>query len=129
MTIWDMGRVGDNLFQIIKNRKCKSFNSPNIRVGRFQPLPVVYIEVSEIEKFCLRVFGCHGLMARVKIVKESYKVCRIGRGVSETEKDSDGQETNLKPDDIKVWRLEVHKAYSRRVDVGVDKDSSSDAES
>ena len=70
------------MFQIIKNGKCKIFNFPNIHVGGFQPLPVVYIEVSEIEKFCLRVFGCHVLMARVKIVKESYKVCRIGRTVS-----------------------------------------------
>ena len=85
-TIWDMGRVGDILFKIIKNGKCKSFNSPNIHVGRLQPLPVVYIEVSEIEKFCLRVFGCHGLMARIKIVKESYKVCGIGRALNETEK-------------------------------------------
>ena len=117
------------MFQIIKNGKCKSYNPPNIHVGRLQPLPVVYIEVSEIEKFCLRVFGCHGLMARVKIVKESYKVCRIRRAVSETEKDSDGRETNLKPDDIKVWRFEVHKAYSRHVDVGVDTDSSFEAES
>ena len=124
-----MGRVGDNLFQIMRNGKCKVFNFPNIRVGRFQPLPVVYIEVYEIEKFCLRVFGCHGLMARVKLVKESYKVCRIGRAVSETEKDSDGWETNLKPDDIKVWNFKVHKAYSRLVDVGVDTDSSFEAES
>ena len=59
---------------------------PNIHVGRFQPLPMVYIEVSEIEKFCLRVFGCHGFMVRVKVIKESYKVCRIGRAVSETKK-------------------------------------------
>ena len=81
--------------RVLCTGKCKSFNSPNIRVGRFQPLLVVYIEVSEIEKFCLRVIGCHGLMARVKRVKESYKVCRIGRTVSETEKDSDGRETNL----------------------------------
>ena len=77
----------------------------------------------------MRVFGCHGLMARVKIVKESYKVCRIGRAVTETEKDGDGREANLKPDDINVWRFEVHKAYSRRVDVGVDTDSSFEAES
>ena len=117
------------MFQIIKNGKCKSFNPLNIHVGRFQPLPVVYIEVSEIEKFCLTVFGCHGLMARVKIVKESYKVCIIGRAVSETEKDGDGREANLKPDDIKLWRFEVHKGNSRRVDVGVDTDSSFDAES
>ena len=117
------------MFQIIKNGKCKSFNSPNTRVGRFQPLPAVNIEVSEIEKFCLRVFGCHDLMARIKIIKESYKVCVIGRTVSETDKDSDGRETNPKPDDIKVWRFKVHKAYSRRVDVGVDTDSSFEAES
>ena len=64
-------------------------------MGRFQPLPVAYIEVSEIEKFCLKVFGCNGLMARVKIVKESFKVCRIWRAVSETEKDSDDRETNI----------------------------------
>ena len=129
MTIWDMGRVGDNLFQISKNGKCKSFNLTNIHVGRFQPLLVMYIEVSEIEKFCLRVFGSHGLMARVKIVKESDKVCRIGRAVSEAEKDSDGWEPNLKPDGIKVWRFEVHKVYSSRVDVRIDTDSSFEAES
>ena len=52
------------------------------------------------------------------IAKESYKVCRIGKAVSDTEKDSDGQEINLKPDDIKVWRSEVHKVYSKCVDVG-----------
>ena len=63
------------------------------------------------------------------MVKESYEVCRIWRAVSETEKDGDVQETNLKPDDIKVWRFEVHRAYSRRVDVGRDTDSSFEAES
>ena len=69
-------------------------------------------------------------MERVKIVKESYKVCKIWRAVSETEKDSDGRETNLKPDDIiKVWRFEVHKVFSRCLDVGVDTDSSFEAES
>ena len=77
----------------------------------------------------MKVFRCHSLMARVKIVKESYKVCGIGRAVSETEKDSDGRETNLQPDDIKVWRVEVHKVYSRRVDVGADTDSSFEVES
>ena len=44
-------------------------------------------------------------------------------------KNSDGRETNLKPDDIKVWRFEVQKGYSRRIDVGVDTDSSFEAES
>ena len=68
-------------------------------------------------------------MARDMIAKESYKVCRIGKAVSDTEKDSDGRETNLKPDDIKVWRSEVHKLYSNCVDVGVDTDSSFEAES
>ena len=109
MTICDMGRVGDNVFQIIKNGKCKNFNSPNIRVGRLHPLPLVCIEVSEIEKFCLRVFGCHGLVARDKIVKESYSLSNW-EAVSEAETDSDGRETNLKPDDVKVGRFEVHKA-------------------
>ena len=67
-------------------------------------------------------------MARVKIIKESYKVCGIGRAVSERQKNSDGQETSLKPDDIKVWRFEVHKVYSRCVDVGVGTDSSYEVE-
>ena len=77
----------------------------------------------------MRVFRCHGLIARVQKVKESNKVCGIQRAVSEREKDSDGRETNHKSVDIKVWRFKVHKVYSRCVDVGVNIDSSVEAES
>ena len=51
MTIWNTCRMFDNLFQLVRNREMKCLNSPNISVGGFEPVIVVYIEVSNIENF------------------------------------------------------------------------------
>ena len=51
MTIRNTCKMFDNLFQLIRNREMKCLNSPNISVGGFEPVSVVYIEVSNIKNF------------------------------------------------------------------------------
>ena len=51
MTIRNTCRMFDNLFQLVRNREMKCLNSPNISVGGFELVTVVYIEVSNIENF------------------------------------------------------------------------------
>ena len=55
MTIRNTCRMFDNLFQFITNREMKRLNFPNISVGGFEPVSVVYIEVSNIENFSVWV--------------------------------------------------------------------------
>ena len=56
MTIRNTCRIFNNLFQLVRNREMKRLNSPNISVGGFEPVSVVYIEVSNIKKTSVR--GC-----------------------------------------------------------------------
>ena len=55
MTIRNTCRMFDNLFQFVRNREMKRLNSPNISVGGFEPVSVVYIEVSNIKNFSVWV--------------------------------------------------------------------------
>ena len=55
MTIRNTCRMFDNLFQLVRNREMKRLNSPNISMGGFEPVSVMYIEVSNIENFYERM--------------------------------------------------------------------------
>ena len=58
MTIRNMCRMFDNLFQLVGNREMKSLNFPNISVGGLEPVSVVYIEVSNLDVFALMLERC-----------------------------------------------------------------------
>ena len=61
-------RMFDNLFQLVRSREMKCLNPPNISVGGFEPVSVVYIEVSNIENFrvcvCVRACVCNSLLIK-----------------------------------------------------------------
>ena len=70
MTIRNMCRMFDNLFQLVGNREMKSLNFPYISVGGLESVSVVYTEVSNIQNFSVWVFSQKRLMAGSKILKE-----------------------------------------------------------
>ena len=92
MTIRNTCRMFDNLFQLVRNREMKCLNSPNISVGGFEPVSVVYIEVSNIENFSAWVCRQQRLMARSKVLKEGGKVGSIRGAVAKAKKDSSCRE-------------------------------------
>ena len=101
MTIRNTCGMFDNLFQLVRNREMKRLNSPNISMGGFEPVSVMYIEVSNIENFSAWVWRQQRLMARRKILKEGGKVGSIRGAVAKAKKDSSCRkvyETNLECD-------------------------------
>ena len=92
MTIRNTCRMFDNLFQLVGNREMKSFSSPYISVGGLGPVNVVYIEVSNIKNFRVRVFSQQRLMAGSKILKEGEKVCSIRGTIAKAKNDGSCRE-------------------------------------
>ena len=92
MTIRNTCRMLDNLFQLVGNREMKSLNSSYISVGGFEPVSVVYIEVSNIKNFSMWVFNQQRLMAESKILKKGEKVCSIRGAIAKAKNDSSCRE-------------------------------------
>ena len=68
----------------------KSLNSPNISVGGLEPVTVVYIEVSNIEKFNV---GCEvSKDSGSKILKEGEKVSSIREAMAKAKNKSSCRE-------------------------------------
>ena len=92
MTIRNLCRVFDNLFQLVGNREIKSLSSPNISVGGLEPVSVVYIEVSNIKNLNMWVSSQQKLIAGSKILKEGEKVCSIRGVIAKAKNDSSCRE-------------------------------------
>ena len=62
MTIRNTCRMFDNLFQFVRNREMKRLNSPNISVGGFEPVIVVYIgfQYRELQHVGVKTAKFHG---------------------------------------------------------------------
>ena len=88
MTIRNMCRMFDNLFQLVRNRKMKSFSSPNISMGGLEPVSMVYNEVSNMENFSVWVWRQQRLIAGSKILKEGEKVGSIRGAITKAKNDS-----------------------------------------
>ena len=84
MTIRNMCRMSDDLFQFVGNREMKSLSYPNISVGALEPVSVVYIEVSNIKNYNMWVFCQQRLMPGSKILKEGEKVSSIRVAIAKT---------------------------------------------
>ena len=102
MTIRNLCRMFDNLFQLVGNREMKSLNSSYISVGGLEPVSVVYIEVSNIKNLSMWVFSEQRLMAGSKILKEGKKVCSIRGAIAKAKNDSSCREIYFQPENIKV---------------------------
>ena len=74
---------------------------------------MVYIEVSNIKDFSLRVWSQQRLIAGSKILKEGEKVCRIRRAIAKANNNSSCRKMYFKPNNIRVGRFNIQEPCNR----------------